>query len=337
MKKLFVAAAAAALAVMMGLCSIGCSPKKQYSGLSMYVPDGAPALAVAGLMVSDKEFAKMIDITVVSADTIGTYVAKGTADMVVLPVNAAAKLAGNGEKYKLAAVLTHGNLFFVTKNENAPETVESPEGLAFLKGKKVGCIQLANVPGLTLKAALKDAGIEYTDNADDVSADKVTLVSADPTEIPGLLSATDEKKIDYALAAEPQVSTLTGNAASKVKLVAPLQDCFGGGFPQAVLLVRSSTAKGDEFMTTLLGELEDAAEWVKAHGAEAAAAIAAHCEKDFGTSLTNPAALTEKAVTGCNIRVGKAADEKENVKSYLQKIIAVAPSSTEVPADEFFL
>lgn len=336
MKKLFVAAAAAALAVMMGLCSIGCSPKKQYSGLSMYVPDGAPALAVAGLMVSDKEFAKMIDITVVSADTIGTYVAKGTADMVVLPVNAAAKLAGDGEKYKLAAVLTHGNLFLVTKDGETDVAVESPEGLAFLKGKKVGCIQLANVPGLTLKAALKDAGdtgIEYTDNADEVSADKVTLVNVNPSEIPGLLA---QGNIDYALAAEPQVSTMTGNADSKVKLVAPLQDCFGGGFPQAVLLVRSSTAKGDEFMTTLLGELEDAAEWVKTHGAEAAAAIAAHCEKDFGTSL-KPAALTEKAVTGCNIRVGKAADEKENVKSYLQKIIAVAPSSTEVPEDEFFL
>lgn len=327
MKKLLVAAAAAALAVMMGLCSIGCSPKKQYSGLSMYVPDGAPALAVAGLMVSDKEFAKMIDITVVSADTIGTYVAKGTADMVVLPVNAAAKLAGNGEKYKLAAVLTHGNLFLVTKDgETTDVTVESPEGLAFLKGKKVGCIQLAQVPGLTLKAALTDAGI----------ANEVTLVEVKPDAIPGLLTTDGNNKIDYALAAEPQVSTLTGNADSKVKLVAPLQDCFGGGFPQAVLLVRSSTAKGDEFMTTLLGELEDAAEWVKTHGAEAAAAIAAHCEKDFGTSLKAPA-LTEKAVMGCNIRVGKAADEKENVKSYLKKIIAVAPSSTEDPEDEFFL
>lgn len=126
------------------------------SGLKVYMPDGAPALAFAQLMSENNDLGCEMSYTVVSANNIGPTVATGKADIALLPVTAASLLAGNGDKYQLVSVNTHGNLFLVGKN--APEDFT----LASLAGKRVGSIQLASVPGLTLRVALARAGVDYT-------------------------------------------------------------------------------------------------------------------------------------------------------------------------------
>ena len=91
------------------------------TALQFYCPDGAPALAAAGLF--GNETLGTDDITmnyhVISADKIASTVLKTTkkADVAILPVNAAAKICGTGEDYVLASVLTHGNLFIVSDTE----------------------------------------------------------------------------------------------------------------------------------------------------------------------------------------------------------------------------
>lgn len=178
------------------------------SAISVYMPDGAPALGFAKLMHDDNKLGKTnLTYTVVDANTIGSYVQKETATMAVLPVNAASKLCGTGEKYKMAAVLTHGNLFVIGKTEAAT--------LDDLKGKVVAVVNRENVPGLTFKALLKKNNIGYVDgNAGDKATNgKVTLVGIDGTGV-----AAAVKTYDQVVAPEPAVSNVTKKTGAKINM-----------------------------------------------------------------------------------------------------------------------
>lgn len=132
----------------------------EYSGkVSVYVPNGAPALGIANLLAGEEPLPCEVDYEVVDASLIQTYVTGNSpkADICVLPVNLAVKLLGGGEKYKLLGTLTHGNLYMVS--DNAAEITIGNFDL--LKGKTVGVVNLSAVPGLTFKLLLKNNGIEY--------------------------------------------------------------------------------------------------------------------------------------------------------------------------------
>ena len=309
------------LALVVGAVSAACGASSYTDAISVYMPDGAPALGFAKLMHDENKLGKTdLTYTVVDANTIGSYVQKETATMAVLPVNAASKLCGTGEKYKMAAVLTHGNLFVIGKTEAAT--------LDDLKGKVVAVVNRENVPGLTFKALLKKNNIEYVDgNAGDKATNgKVTLVGIDGTGV-----AAAVKTYDQVVAPEPAVSNVTKKTGAKINM--SLQDLWGeGAYPQAVLVVKNDLLRDEAFMTALYAALEESAEWVKTHGAQAAEAVHMIYEQ---TTLSGPA-LTEAAVTGCNIRVEKAGDAKVKVNDYIAKIREITPGSASVVSDAFF-
>ena len=130
------------------------------SDVEIYMPDGAPALALAKLMAEENDFSQAsVTYNVVPSESIASYVngANPAADICVLPVNAAAKLLGNGEKYKMLGTVTNGNLYLLT----ADGEEITAENLSSLKGKRIGVINLANVPGLTLKIILNKFDIPF--------------------------------------------------------------------------------------------------------------------------------------------------------------------------------
>ena len=126
----------------------------------VYMPDGAPALAMAKFMSENREDC---DFEVVDASKIASYVTgeNPKADLCVLPLNAASKLLGSGEKYKMLGTVTHGNLYLLSTDENAK--IESAAQWKKLENKKIGTIQIHNVPGLTLKLLLKKNGVQYVE------------------------------------------------------------------------------------------------------------------------------------------------------------------------------
>ncbi|MDE5943699.1 MAG: hypothetical protein K2H30_05790, partial [Clostridia bacterium] len=139
----------------------GQSGSAEYSkSVSVYAPDGAPALGLANLLAGEAEFDVDVNYNVVDSTLIQTYVAGDCkADICVLPVNVAVKLLGSGEKYKLVATLTHGNLYLLSNDG----TKITSDNLSQLKGKKVGVVNLAAVPGLTFKVILKNNGIDFVE------------------------------------------------------------------------------------------------------------------------------------------------------------------------------
>lgn len=140
-----------------GLCE-----QTEYNGsVSVYAPDGAPALGIANLLAgaADLHDNSEVRYEIVDASLIQSFVtgAAPKADICVLPVNLAVKLLGSGEKYKLVGTLTHGNLYLASANS----TQITVDNLNSLKGKTVGVVNLAAVPGLTFKLILKNNGIDY--------------------------------------------------------------------------------------------------------------------------------------------------------------------------------
>ena len=71
--------------------------------LELYVPDGAPALAVAKF-IAEKDTLTVagykIAVNIVPANQIGTHMAKGDGDIVIMPANAGVNLIMKGAEYK---------------------------------------------------------------------------------------------------------------------------------------------------------------------------------------------------------------------------------------------
>ena len=176
---------------------------------SVYAPDGAPALALANAIsesrVSGGSSGYGFMFHIVASDQIKLQVTGDMpADFCILPVNLAANLLRSGENYKLLGTVTNGNMFLLSTLSTAP-TVPSTEKLEYLKGAKVGVVQLANVPGLTFRLVLECAGVPYkiiTEADDTLESDKVNLVP--------IANAATEVTLaggyDYFLCPEPAAS-----------------------------------------------------------------------------------------------------------------------------------
>ena len=99
------------LSVLLTLCVIAPINADDEYSVKVSAPNGAPALAVATLAVEDPD-----SYTFVAADTIAAEFANKTADFIIAPLNAGAKLYKAGKSdYKLAAVVTWGNLYIASQ------------------------------------------------------------------------------------------------------------------------------------------------------------------------------------------------------------------------------
>ena len=102
------------LSVLLTLCAIAPISADDTYSVKVSAPNGAPALAVATLAVEDPD-----SYTFVAADTIAAEFANKTADFIIAPINAGAKLYKAGKSdYKLAAVVTWGNLYIASQKSD---------------------------------------------------------------------------------------------------------------------------------------------------------------------------------------------------------------------------
>lgn len=320
MKKFFAFLAAAVLSVA---CAIGVAGCNNGGGdkLSVYVPDGAPALSIAGLSNSDK-----FDVHVIDASTINSKVtgANPEADIAIMPVNAAVKLLGKGTTYQMRGTVTHGNLFLLKKEGG--EDIASPADLAKLEGKTVGVINLANVPGLTFKTILNDNQL----------LGKVTLVDVKPLQV-----LPTNSECDYFVVPEPAATTKINAMQGKLSLAGSLQTLYGGenGYPQAVVvakksLIESKNAEVFEFLNTFATTKS----WLmdeNTTGEQIASAIDKMTDGDLDHTF-NANNLTKTVIANCGINFAYSASCKAEVLAFMQKLNAVSDNAWGTPAEEFF-
>ncbi len=306
---------------------------------SVYAPDGAPALALAGLIAGEENPVSpfKFDVHIVSADTIATYVTGNNpeADFCILPSNAAGKLLGTGEKYQMLGTVTNGNLYFLTDtNKNLPELTRDNLKTALL-GKTLGVIQYENVPGLTLRVVLNENGIPYqlVENNDDPAPDKVNLRPLTPAQV---VPATG---CDYYLCPEPARTSKIGGTASTAnpfRAAGSLQALYGdgSGFPQAVLVTRVFEQRDAE--ERIISYMNKSADFLKNTDAQTLAALLDSKRTEGMDAAFTEAQLNPTVLANCSIGFTKAADCKDKVIEFLTKYKAVSPDATNIPSDAFF-
>ena len=320
------------------ICAVGCAvgvTACQKDGMdkeiTVYMPDGAPALAMAGLMVKDTA-EDGISYYVTKADAIASKVTykeeEKNADFCVMPLNAASKLLGDGSRYVMLGAVTHGNLYIVSKEE----TIYTRENLSSLVGKKVGVLQINNVPGLTFKTVLNGLGLAWAEVTNDgtMYENKVNLLPiADAT-------AVGSVEADCFVIAEPAA---TAQAKKGYNIVGDLQALYGvNGYPQAVLMAKKEmTEEYSECTSEFVDEVKNSMEWLKtATGEEIVSAINGHLDDTLQESSLKAPLLTADVIGRCGVRYIAAQDCKPAATALMQSFIATNPNSTKLPQDAFF-
>ncbi len=343
-------------AMVLGACGfVGCGKKTPKNEVTVYMPDGAPAMAFAQMMREDTED-DGITYRVVAPNTIASKVTykdmSQNADICALPVIAASKLLGTGENYQMLGVLTSGNLYVLSNQTTVIEAFENSElkDLSHLIGKTVGVMKINEVPGMTFKSILSDYGVAWQELTNDaeVAADKVNLKPiADATAM-----NPQDKSVACYVVAEPAASVqITKNNFVSVCSLEALyykgkipMDCTGPsyiGYPQAVLVAKKSLIDGHaQWLKNFLADVKNSAAVVRSgdiiNGEQIVAAVTAHLEDSGYTSTLKAPVLTWETINRCGVGFAENARCKGAVITYLQRIIAVNSAATKLPNDAFF-
>lgn len=353
MKKSIVTFAAVALSAMaafsLAACNLSTDNPNDGNGddrpakYSVYAPDGAPALALTGLIAGhDTSLAEGFDFdvhVVKSDEDVLTALVTGAspkADFCILPVNIASKVLGTGETYQMLGTVTNGNLYFLTTGENALLTSENL-GEALI-GKKVGVVQLANVPGLTLQATFADYEIPYQiipSAQVDGAEDKVNLVAFTPDNV------SPEGGCDYYLCPEPAASAKIKGTSSTAKpfvMAGDLQELYGeGGYPQAIMVAKKSViSESKSAVEEVINYLTGSADYLaNAEPATLIGLLDGKRTEGLAPSFT-AANLTQQVVAHCSVRFTASASCKDTVNAFLAKLQAVNETAASTVSDEFY-
>lgn len=328
MKKFLTAILWAALCAAIAAPFTACA-KKESGEISVVMPDGAPALAMARLMHEQPELGRSVSYRVVDSSEINssvTYTDEAeNADLCILPVNAASKLLGSGERYKMLGTVTHGNLFIVAASDRAELT--SDNFAASLENAKVGVVNLPAFPGAVVRLLLAKYGISAT--LENVAATAVSGVQSD---------------YDYFVIPEPAASTRTGNDKLNLKIVGNIQRLYGeSGYPQAVLVAKNSLIEGDpEFITEFKAAMGSAASWLLSEEASSQTIISAIASHYTDPENTKPAFnaqnLTKTVIENCAVGFVDCSYDycRQGVKSFLEELKSAGDAAATTVSDSFF-
>lgn len=313
--------------------------------VTVYMPDGAPAMGFASLMKSDVD-TDGVTYKVVSPALIATKVSakeeKENADICALPITAASKLLGNGEKYRMLGVLTSGNLFVLSKDEQTLAAFETQTDLSHLVGKKVGVMKMNEVPGLTFKCILEAQGLAWQEykNGDTLALDKVNLKAiSDATEIDVL-----DTSVGCYVVAEPAASVQIKRngfeiAASVNDLYNRVQSAEGlDGYPQAVLMAKTSLIETRKaWLDGFLEQVADSAvDLANMNGEEIVETVVAHLEDSSYKTTLKGEVLSQETVERCGVGFVVSGVCKQSVVGYLEKVTAVDSAAAKIVQEKFF-
>ena len=308
----------------------GIACRKEKQEISVYTPDGAPALALAKLMSEDTE-ADGISYHVVNSTGIEALVQykeeSKNADICILPLTDASLYLHSGEQYALLGTVTHGNFFLLSNQEK----YYNEENLSLLIGKKIGVVQLGKLPGLTFRYVLERAGIPYAvkEGTRDVETDKVNLINVAPTSVKANVG------FDLFLAPEPLVSLKTKAGFFNV---GSLQTLYGEkGYPQATIVAKQSLiSKNPEFINDFISNIEENEQWLKeAEPSAVLQAINSHLQDGITPSFTENN-LSVEAIAGCNVYFASAEEEKTKINGFISALRTVNEEAVKPLSDKFF-
>ena len=292
--------------MLCSICVLASAEDADCSGFKISAPSGAPALALATLAVQNPD-----QYTFIAAETISAEFANATADFLIAPINAGAKLYKAGKStYKLGAVVSWGNLYFASQKENFT--------LDDLNGGAVTLFGENTINASIALFALEENGI--------VPATVDYLASAANTQS---LLLSDENAI--VLTAEPALTAAKmKNDSITAYALNDLYEAATGyqGFAQAGLFIKAETiAEKPEATEAYLKLVEESIAKCESDPdavAEAAAAL----------EILPNAKVAKTALPNCAVRFVGALDAKEQVERTAE--VDLSQYGGAVPADDFY-
>ena len=294
------------LTMVFGLFAFANAESADISGMTVVSPSGAPALALATMAVENKD-----NYTYIAADTIAAAFAGKEADFIIAPVNAGAKLYKAGKStYKLAAVVSRGNLFIAAQKPDL-----KPEDL---NGVKITLFGENTINASVVLYALKENGIEpgsveYLAGAADTQA----LLLSDAEAI----VVTAEPALTAAKMKNDQIGAISVNELF-------MQATGENGYAQAGLFVKAETLEAQpEAVAAFLAQAEEAC-------GKCSSDVAVVAEAAVTMEILPNAKVATAAIPGCAILFGSG----EEMKELVEKTVAIDPSQFggEAPADDFY-
>lgn len=309
------------LSIIVAFSAISCSEESE---ISVYAPDGAPALSLVKAM--DELDGYNFNIT--SANVIQTVVAGDKrADICILPINLASKLLSDGKDYKMLGTITHGNFYFISKS-NEVVGIETAENLI---GKTIGVVQLASIAGLSLKASLVDLDIPYQELINGALKDenKVNLLPITAVEI-------GTAEVDLYLAPSP-VADVKAKALN-YNFVGSLNDLYSlGDIPQAIIVAKTELInKNLDGVKKFINAVKGAKNYLLSKDKnDICTSIKNNLESGLTPQFTANN-LTDNAIERSSIYFTSAKDCYLDVNAFLSKVKAVQATAVGDITNDFY-
>lgn len=331
MKRIIVAILLVAT-TLISVCAFGACVNED-DGYTLVAPDGAPALALAGIENTVKTQTDTYNIkkSVVSSGVISTEAVK--SDIAIVPANLAANLYNKGNDIRLLAVVTNGNLFVLSNSD------EQVSDLRALVGKMVYSIGQGSVPDMIFQSLLKNAGITYA-QGEKATEGKVTIkYMTDGSEVMSQMAlAKKDGENVFGVLAEPAVTNAINKQGFKEvfnlqTLWADASESQYDGYAQAVLIAKAQVCEDKEFVEKLLQAFSDNALWVAENPSEAVENIkTVYAQTSLSTSIT------ADVVRRCNVKTIAMPAGKAYYEQMLDAVMQINANAIggKLPAQEFY-
>ena len=303
MKKIFFAIILA-LCMSLSVLFVSCDDGDK---IKIYVPDGAPALAVANILDCGKvgKYNAQVNITTGEDVVAKCSGLNAEADVAVLPTNAAVKICASSDDYELFTVNVWGILYVLGW--------DNITNLSDLEGKTVKSIGLGNTGEYLFKKILDVNNIGY--NGDGVELNYVS----DGTEA---IAAIMQNMCDFILVGEPAATNAINKAQAQGKTlyrVFNLQTLWqqvtaseSVGYPQASVIVKKTLLEEDGFADSLYSLLSENNEFLKTHVdglKDLLVSAGSAVTSDYSTAI----------IESCNLKTVKAIEVKQDIYDYLSQ------------------
>ena len=287
-----------------------CKESEEYK-LKAVAPQGAPAVALANLAVSDKD-----SFAFINADNISEEFTNESYDIVIAPINAGAANYKNGKsKYKIGAVVTWCNLYFAT-NRNDINDIND------LDGKDVTLFGEKTINSSLAKYVLTNNNV--TPNYNYVSS----------------ASVSNQKLIDednvIVMTAEPALTVAKAKAKDKTIKTFSIYDMYktiSGGveYTQAALFIKEDTINNHKKeLDSFLDKVKEACDLVSTDVETTANNII-----ELGnTGLPGQLPVLKNALPNCKVKYVSAIESKTAIEA----TVSIDPSKFggAVPSDDFY-
>ncbi len=254
------------------------------------------------------------------AAAVSAALISGDADIGAVPTNLASTLYSKkpGE-FVLLAINTRGVLYLMVNTAS----VEAPESLADLAGKKIYCP--AQNPALITKALLDEAEVEGYE-----------LDTTTYAEAANLQTALANGLVDYAILPEPMVTIAKSSAKEGVTLAVALDiteewdEYFEeGSLVQGCIVARKAFVEDHpEELKVFMEEYEASVEFVRDNPKEGAEMI-------VSAGIFAKAPVAEKAIPGCNLCFLTGEEMKAAMETYLAAM-PVDKIGGALPGEDFY-